>query len=396
MLTTNYLNRETMKTILLLLMPLLLISCRQEPEYGAKAFGFLKEKVLQDARWAMAQAPETITSFHCERSEGGVHDFYSEGDYWWPDPLDPDGPYIRKDGETNPGNFVAHRLAMIRFSKIVGYLASAYLLTNDEAYVKQAFRHLKAWFIDEQTCMNPNLLYAQAIKGIASGRGVGIIDTIHLMEVAQGVYRMQDASCVDKEELSKIKQWFRDYTRWLTTHPYGIAEMNAKNNHGTCWVMQVASFARLTGDITVMNMCAERYKNTLLPNQMAEDGSFPRELDRTKPYGYSLFNLDAMATICQILSTEGRNLWEYETEDGKSIRKGIAFMFPYVADKSRWPYKKDVMYWEEWPVAQTFLLFGAVHYREATYFNTWKKLKHDSSVQEVERNFPIRNPLIWL
>ncbi|WP_410962066.1 alginate lyase family protein, partial [Salmonella sp. SAL4457] len=77
--------------------------------------------------------------------------------------------------------------------------------------------------------------------------------------------------------------------------------------------------------------------------QMASDGSFPLELKRTKPYGYSIFNLDAMTTICQVLSTTQDNLWRYETADGKSIRKGIEYLFPFITDKSKWPLKPDVM-----------------------------------------------------
>ncbi len=51
------------------------------------------------------EKPITITNFRCDRSAGGIHDFYSEGDYWWPDPENPDGPYIQRDGMSNPGNF---------------------------------------------------------------------------------------------------------------------------------------------------------------------------------------------------------------------------------------------------------------------------------------------------
>ncbi len=75
------------------------------------------------------------------------------------------------------------------------------------------------------------------------------------------------------------------------THKYSNDEMNARNNHATCWVMQVAAFARLTGDQEILDFCRKRYREVLLPNQMATDGSFPEELKRTKPYGYSLFNL---------------------------------------------------------------------------------------------------------
>jgi hypothetical protein len=296
---------------------------------------------------------------------------------------------------TNPENFVAHRLAMIRFSKIVGALASAYKITGDKKYVLQALKHCKAWFVDKETLMNPSLLYAQAIKGRFTGRGIGIIDTIQLMEVAQGLIVMSDA-IADKGSLSAIKNWFEQYLQWLTTHQYGKDEMNAANNHGTCWAMQVASFAKFTGNQKLLDFCADRYKTVFLPKQMAADGSFPQELRRTKPYGYSIFNLDAMTTLCQVLSTKENDLWNYKTEDGRSIKKGIEFLYPYIVDKNKWPFAKDVMYWENWPVAQPFLVFGANAYNNKDWFTTWKNLDHDPKVEEVIRNLPIRHPLIWL
>jgi hypothetical protein len=275
-------------------------------------------------------------------------------------------------------------------------LASAYKITGDEKYAKQALLHCNAWFVNEDTKMNPNLLYAQAIKGRVTGRGIGIIDTIHLMEVVQGLLAMQRSKTINETALSAIRLWFDQYLEWLTTHQYGKDEMNAENNHGTCWVMQVSSFARFTNNERLLAFCSDRFKKTLLPNQMANDGSFPREIRRTKPYGYSIFNLDAMATICQVLSTEKDNLWDYVTSDGKSIKKGIEFLHPYIKEKNKWPFQKDVMYWEEWPVAQPFLVFGAIAYQQKEWFNTWKKLNHNPEVEEVLRNLPIRYPLIWM
>jgi hypothetical protein len=134
----------------------------------------------------------------------------------------------------------------------------------------------------------------------------------------------------------------------------------------------------------------------LLPNQIAADGSFPQELRRTKPYGYSIFNLDAMTTICQILSTPEDNLWTYRAPNGRSIKDGIAFLYPFVADKTKWPHPPDVMYWKEWPVAQPFLIFGANADGEKDWFEAWQRLDHDPQTEEVIRNLPIRNPLIWI
>jgi len=354
----------------------------------------LKKQIIEEAEWALKQEPITVTASFSERSAGGKNDFYSEGDYWWPNPQNPNGPYIQKDGLTNPDNFVAHRFAMIRFSQIIGSLASAYKLTKKTKYVKHAVLHFKAWFLTVESRMNPNLQYAQAIKGLFTGRGIGIIDSIHLLDVAQGTLVMQNK--INKTDLAAIKDWFANYLNWLMSHPNGKAEMEAKNNHGTCFTMQVASFAKLTNNQELIDFCINRYKTVLLPTQMAENGSFTFETARTKPYGYSLFNLDAMSTLCQILSTPKDNLWDYETADGKSIKKGISFIYPYIVDKSKWELKPDVMYWDDWPVAQPALLFGANAYQENNWFLTWKKLDHQPKVAEIIRNLPVKYPIIWI
>src|SRR5438067_12083579 len=274
---------------------------------------FDRARVLKAANQYLSEKPITITASHSPRSAGGLQDFFSEGDYWWPDPANPNSPYIQRDGMTNPDNFVEHRRALMRLSVQVPALVAAWKLTKDKRYAAKAAEHLRAWFIDERTRMNPNLRYAQAIHGITTGRGIGIIDTIHLVEVARAIEVLKDSSALSMTELGSITQWFKDYLVWMTTSKNGIDEREAKNNHGTCWVMQVAAFAQLVGDQKLLEFCRERFKRVIVPHQIAQDGSFPEELRRTKPYGYSLFNLEAMATICQILSTSRDNLFTFQT-----------------------------------------------------------------------------------
>lgn len=355
-----------------------------------------RQKVIAAADSFLGEEPVTITAFKSPRSAGGLHDFSSEGDYWWPDPGNPDGPYIQRDGMTNPDNFVEHRKAMIRFSIHVGALASAYRITGDGRYAVHAVKHLVAWFVADATRMNPQLLYAQSIKGKATGRGIGIIDTIHLIEVAKAASILESSQALSASDADAIRKWFAEYMKWMTTHQYGIDEREAKNNHGTCWVMQVAAFAQLVGDTAAMDYCRMRFKEVLLPTQMAADGSFPLELKRTKPYGYSLFNLDAFATICQILSTPADNLWRFTLPDGRGMRKGMEFLYPYVKDKSAWPYSKDVMYWDEWPVRQPCLLFAGIGLNEPRYIELWKTLNPSPANAEVIRNLPIRHPGLWV
>jgi hypothetical protein len=275
-------------------------------------------------------------------------------------------------------------------------LTAAWHLTKKRAYATHAAEHLRAWFLNPATMMNPNLQYAQAIHGRFSGRGIGIIDTIHLVEVVRALPFLRDSAALSAAEHDGLAQWFTDYLRWLTTSSNGIEEREAKNNHGTCWVMQVAQFAQYTGDHALTKYCAERFKTVLVPNQIASDGRFPLELARTKPYSYCLFNLDAMAAICQILSSANDDLWSYSMPDGRGLRQAMAFMAPYIADKRGWPYPPDVQYFEEFPVRQPSLLFGGLAYGQSPYLALWRRLNPDPTVAEVIRNYPIRQPVLWV
>jgi Alginate lyase len=366
----------------------------RSPTFNIAAFD--RARVLKAANQYLLESPITITASHSPRSAGGLHDFFSEADYWWPDPKDPNGPYVQRDGMSNPNNFVDHRRALMRLSVQVPALVAAWKLTKDKRYAKHAALHLRAWFIDEQTRMNPNLQYAQAIHGRVTGRGTGIIDTIHLVEVARAIEILKDSSALSMNDLGAIMEWFKDYLTWMTTSKNGIEERDAKNNHATCWVMQVAEFARLTGNEELLNYCRNRFKTVLVPNQIAANGSFPEELRRTKPYGYSLFNLEAMAAVGEILSTPQDNLWIFELSDGRGLRKAVGFMAPYIKDKKSWPLKPDVMYDDQWPMRQSSLLFAGLALKRSDYLDLWKTLPPDSNVEEVIRNFFIRQPVLWV
>ncbi len=366
----------------------------QKPLFSVASFD--RARVLKAANQYLKEAPITITASPSPRSAGGLHDFFSEGDYWWPDPQNPDGPYIQRDGMTNPNNFVDHRRYLMRLSVQVPALVAAWKLTKDPRYATHAVRHLKAWFIDEKTRMNPNLQYGQAIHGRFTGRGIGVIDTIHLVEVAHAIEVLKDSRALTMMDLGKLIQWFNDYVQWMTTSKNGTDERDAKNNHGTCWVMQVAAFARLVGNEELMAYCRNRFKTVLVPNQIASDGRFPEELRRTKPYGYSLFNLDAMTTVCEILSTPRDSLWTFTLPDGRGIGVAVQYMYPYIKDKKNWPQKPDVMYDTEWPMRHSSLLFAGRALNRPEYIELWKTLPADSKVDEVVRNFFIRQPVLWV
>ena len=353
-------------------------------------------RVLHSAEVYLAEAPRTITSAPAPRSAGGLHDFSSEADYWWPDPKKPGGPYIQRDGESNPDNFVAHRQLLMRLSIQTPALTAAFVLTKRRAFAEHAIAQLRAWFVDPATIMNPNLQYAQAIHGIDTGRSIGVIDTLHLVEVAQAALVLEKLGELKGVDLDGTRAWFAKYLEWLTTSDHGKQERAAKNNHGTCWLLQAAAFARFAGDSAVLEECRRRLKEVLLPGQLAQDGSFPLELARTKPFSYSLFNLDVFGMSALVLSDVENDLWRAKAPNGASLVDSFRFMLPYIANKGRWPYKHDVQYWDDLPVRQPSLLFAGIALREEKYFDLWQRLDPDPTVPEVIRNHPVRQPLLWL
>jgi hypothetical protein len=356
-----------------------------------------RDRILKAAEAALAIAPITITKFHAEHSAGGPNDFYSNGDYWWPDPTRPDGlPYIQRDGASNPNNFSQHRLALRDLRDAVAALAAAYKITHDDRYAHKAAALLGVFFLGEKTRMNPNLQYAQAIPGVSNGRGTGIIDTLHLAEVPLAIEVLQKSPSFPPETLAGLKRWFRDYSEWMLTSRNGREEAAAKNNHAVAFWLQIACFARLTGDQARLTECRRQFKEVFVPNQMAVDGSFPLELKRTKPYAYSIFQLDNMTTLCQVLSVPDDNLWKFELPDGRGIRKAVAYLYPFLADKSKWPLKPDVQAWDGWPTRQPSLLFAGIALHQQPYLELWKRLPPDSTNAEVRRNIAITQPVLWL
>ncbi len=364
----------------------------QSSSFVAWLYAVERKRILANAaKWGRAR-PKTVTSFKAARSPGDKHTYYSEGDYWWPDPANPDGAYVRRDGFSNPDRFDAHRQALIRLSLIVPALVAAWQITKKAEFASTALRHLNAWFVDTETRMTPHLEHAQAIIGVNTGRGIGIIDTLQLVEVAKA------ASILGQRygaQISGVKSWFSEYLDWMMNSANGRDEQDEKNNHGSCYVLQIAAFAQFTENNDLMRWSRDWFRGTLLPIQIAADGSQPLELARTKPLGYCLFNLDVLSSMAHLLSNETENLWKFETASGQSLAKALAFMAPFIANKDRWPYRKDVEYWDDWPVRHPALLFGRVADAGSAYITLWQKLNADPQQPEIIRNYPVRQPVLW-
>lgn len=271
-------------------------------------------------------------------ASGNKHDYYSFGPYWWPNPDTKDGlPYIRKDGVYNMDTKTSatDKQRMITFAHDVKNLGLAYYFTGKKSYSEKAREQLVAWFVDPDTRMNPNLQYAQAIPGIVDGRGIGIIDSRLLIGVMDSVELIRTQ--LSEQEYNSIVKWYSDYTKWLLTSGNGIEESGEHNNHGTWFDAQVVAFSIFTNQIEQAKQCLRLTQTRRIGDQFDIEGKQLAELERTKPWHYSNFNLEAYNLLGHYGELVGVDVWNYRAGN-HSLKNGYKYVANAIIAPDLWNY----------------------------------------------------------
>ncbi|MEF3102410.1 alginate lyase family protein [Raoultella terrigena] len=274
-------------------------------------------------------------------ASGNKHDYYSFLPYWWPNPETKDGlPYIRKDGQTNPdaNSNATDKNRLVKMSNDVSTLALAWYFSQDERYAQKAVQQIKSWFLDANTRMTPNLQYAQAIPGINTGRGIGIIDSRALVEVVDAIALLQSSSALSETDVTALKQWFGEFYHWMTTSQNGFEEENWHNNHGTYFDMQAATYALFSGKIEEAKKRLYITQLRRIAGQFDVQGRQMAELERTRPWHYSNFNLEAYNRLGRLGEKSGVDIWNF-TLDDHSLQKGYQYVAGFINSGTPWPWK---------------------------------------------------------
>ena len=220
----------------------------------------------------------------------------------------------------------------------VSNLGMLYTLTGDEKYAQRASLLLHVWFLDPETKMNPNLQFAQAIRGVNDGRGTGILDARDLPDACDAVALLAGSPAWPPADDTAIRAWFTAYLDWLLTSPHGKDEAAAKNNHGSWYDVQAAGIALFLGKTDDARKFIETAKTKRIALQFKPDGSQPLELARTKSFSYSVFNLTALMRLAQEARLVGVGLWTYRSADGASLRGALDYLLPYAQGSKTWTY----------------------------------------------------------
>jgi Alginate lyase len=297
-------------------------------------------KLERDAQKTLKIEVASIITKEANPPSGDKHDYMSQAPYFWKNPDTKDGfPYIRRDGERNPEikKYPDHDL-LDKMIDAVETLSAAYYFTGKEEYTAKASEILRMWFLDAKTKMNPNLEYAQAIPGLNTGRGIGIIETRGLTRIVDSIGLLENSKSWSKSDQTGLEAWFSKYLDWLTTSKNGIDESKAKNNHGTIYDVQAASFALFVGKKDFAKNILETAKQKRITAQIEPDGKQPLELERTKSWGYSTMNLEGLVQLAELGENVGVDLWSFQTKDGRGIRRAIEFLYPFANDGKKWTY----------------------------------------------------------
>jgi hypothetical protein len=343
-----------------------------------------------------------------KRSPGGPHDFYSEPEDYFPDPAAAGGPWLQKRPSpanpmvANPDSFTAHRDAVYTLGKTVAALTAAFTLTRETRYAVRTAEHLRAWFVTPATRVNPSLQFGQHIPNANALRFEGVLETLPLAETARAIRFLPGTGALADEERKAILAWFAEYAQWLNDSRIGGLARDQKDHHGSSWLFQCAAFADanvigFTSDDATLAQLRHRFRTVTLRAELNAYGFFQHDVDTQFPYRNSLLNLDLLAGVCELLSTRFDNVWEYELQDGPGMRAAIAYHFPFLLNRSAWPYPADLSHFKDLPSRRISLLLAGRAYNRPEYVDLWKSLKplQDDAAPELLRSVPITQPLLW-
>jgi hypothetical protein len=292
--------------------------------------GLALHALIVKANAALKQEPLTVVNKPILPASGDKHDYMSVGPYWWPDPDKPGGlPYIRRDGERNPEVEKTDRPLLAKLISTVKTLGFAYGFTHQEDYATRAALLLRTWFLDPETRMNPHLLFGQAIPGLIETAGFA-------REMLPAVGFLVGSGSWSEADMTGLQAWFHAFLEWMLTHPYGVDEARHGNNHSSAYDVQVVTYAFFVGQSDLARLVLEGVGDRRIADQIQPDGQQPRELSRTKALGYASMNLELLLELAEIGRQWGMDLINYESADGRSMRRAFDWLFPYWTGELAW------------------------------------------------------------
>lgn len=295
-----------------------------------------KNLLLESAERAMEGDGYSVTYKEKDQipPDATVHDYVSLAPYMWPDPSKKDGlPYIQRDGRRNPLAGTYKDGAMLNgVSQDVLVLGLAYLFSGEEKYADRAATLLRTFFIDQKTRMDPHFNYSQIVMGKVRSGG-NIISGNALLSVVDGIQMIKHSPHWTKRDHGHMINWFSTLLEWMRTSPKGLVEARRTNNIGTFYTVQATAYALFIGDEALAKSIIEDRAYAHIDSQIDKDGKMPLELKRATPWSYVIYNLSAFYDLMRVSRHVGVDLWNYNSDEGGSIRKTYGWVESFLDRK---------------------------------------------------------------
>lgn len=273
---------------------------------------------------------------------GDPRDFATLSPYWWPDPDTDDGtPYIRNDGVRNPQiyEFPGYMLAPAMYNGTEN-LAFLYFITGDEKYAAKAAELLRAWFLDPETGMNPNIVFAQFVPGMKRIRGTGLLAArLTVCAALNAATMMEKSESWTDEDEAQMQDWAKAFLYWMEYSTHGQEEHKGGNNHALWYEANREVIALYTKDYDHLADIILKYQVPHLSRQVAADSTMPHEVARTLGLDYMSYALNAVTQTVIVARKIGMDdLISPVGPNGRSIQWALDFTIRYWQQPDQWPF----------------------------------------------------------
>lgn len=300
-------------------------------------------KLLAEADLLLAKTPDPVVNKTVIPPSGDQHDYLSFSPYGWPDKSKKDGlPWKPIDGVTNPvsrGRDTDYT-RLSELAETLDVLTFTYYYSGNTRYSDKGLEHLRAWFVNPETRVNPNINYGQGVPGLTDGRPAGIIEWKRISSVVTALQIFDKGGVLPAEIKAGTRAWMERYLDWLTTSPLGKEADALPQNHSSWYDYQVVGLMIHLGRLDEAKARVEKAKTSRIAAQITPDGRQPRETGRTKSLHYSTMNLWALTNLTFMGRKLEIDLWEFETPDGRSLRQAYQFLAPYALGEREWTYQQ--------------------------------------------------------
>lgn len=309
---------------------------KAEIEAGNPDFVRALKDIIENADTTLNQPVANVVDNGTLPPSGDPHDYYSYSPYWWPNPENPNGPYIWRDGEVNPDRYSSDISQIEAMVNRVTSLVPAWYFTGDKRYAESAVVQLRAWFLEPATKMNPNVEFGQKRRGHHYNSPSGVLEAWRMRWVIDCAILLESFSGWTANDAKALRNWFSQFALWMVESPTGIEESMQPNNHGTWYNAQLILYA-LYGE----NFNLARKQLDGMPAriffQVFIDGRQPQELIRTRSLNYSIFNARALLTVARLGRHLDYDLFAYRSLEGRSIGLAVDYMTPFILGEKEWP-----------------------------------------------------------